>query len=172
MIEPQNQELSVTKQCEMLSIPRSSYYNYNKTAPANDVEIVASINTIYAKRPAYGSRRITEILQRRGIDINRKKTQRLMREMEIQGVCPKANLSIANREHKKYPYIARDKPITRINQVWSIDITYIKTIFGYVYLIAIIDWHSRFVIAWGMFNTMGEEVCIEVLERALKKGNP
>jgi putative transposase len=92
--------------------------------------------------------------------------------MEIQGVHPKRNLSMANRMHKKYPYIARDQPIERINQVWSADITYIKTKFGTVYLVAIIDWYSRLIIAWGMSNTMGEEFCIEALNKSLQKGIP
>lgn len=130
------------------------------------------INAIYAARPEYGSRRITEILKRGGILINRKRTRRLMREMGIQGVHPKRNLSMANHAHKKYPYIARDKPITRINQVHSTDITYIKTKFGTVYLVAIIDWHSRFVTAWGMSNTMGEEFCTEALNGSLQMGVP
>ena len=95
-----------------------------------------------------------------------------MHDMNIQGVCPKPHLSVTNREHTKYPYIARDAPITHINQVWSTDITYLKTKFGTVYLIAIIDWYSRFVMAWGMFNSMGEEVSIEVVERAFQKGIP
>jgi putative transposase len=172
MIENNNQELSVAKQCDMLNVPRSSYYKYNAKPVAKDAKIIESISILYAKRPSYGSRRITEILQRQGVDINRKKTQRIMRYMKIQGICPKPNLSVANRAHPKYPYIARDKPITRINQVWSTDITYLKTKFGTVYLIAIIDWYSRFVMAWGMFNNMCENVCIEVLERALKKGTP
>jgi putative transposase len=172
MIAKQNQELSVTAQCDMLNVSRSSYYEYIKEPVAKDVKITGAIGIIYAKRPSYGRRRITEILQRQGVNINPKRTQRLMRSMKIQGVCPKPKLSTGNRDHQKYPYIAREKPIVRINQVWSIDITYVKTKFGYVYLIAIIDWHSRFIIAWGIFNCMDEGVCIEVLERALQKGTP
>jgi putative transposase len=172
MIESQHPKLSVVEQCEMLNIARASYYKSNKESSVKDAKIMASIKIIYAKRPAYGSRRITEILQRQGIQINRKKTQRLMHNMNIQGVCPKPHLSVGNSHHKKYPFIARDKPITVINQVWSTDITYVKTKFGTVYLIAVIDWYSRFVMAWGMFNSMGEEVCIEVLEKALQKGAP
>lgn len=172
MVESNNQELSVAKQCAMLNVPRSSYYKHNAKPVVKDVKTIESISIIYAKRPSYGSRRITEILQRQGFDINRKKTQRLMRGMKIEGICPKPNLSIANRAHPKYPYIARDKPITHINQVWSTDITYLKTIFGTVYLIAIIDWYSRFIMAHGIFNSMNEEACVEVLERALKKGTP
>src|SRR5690349_10392112 len=170
MIENNNRELSVAKQCDMLNIARSSYYNCHKESTTKDAEIIKCINTIYDQRPAYGSRRITEILQRQGIRINRKKTQRLMRIMKIQGVYPKRNLSIANQQHKKYPYIARDNPIVRIDQVWSSDITYVKTKFGIVYLVAIIDWYSRIVLSWNMSNGMNEEFCVEALERSLTKG--
>ena len=130
------------------------------------------INSIYAAHPEYGSRRITEILKRSGEGINRKRTRRLMSEIGIQGVHPKRNLSMANRAHKKYPYIARDKPIVRINQVSSTDITYIKTKFGTVYLVAVIDWYSRLIMAWRMSNSMGEEFCIEALNEALQRGIP
>lgn len=172
MIDCVDSSLSISQQCDMVNISRSSFYEYKKENPATDQEIENMINVIYASHPEYGSRRITDILIRGGILINRKRTQRLMREMKIQGIHPKRNLSMANRKHKKYPYIARDKPIVRINQVWSTDITYIKTKFGTVYLVAIIDWYSRFVMAWGMSNTMGEEFCIDALNRALQKGTP
>ena len=95
-----------------------------------------------------------------------------MRKINVKGICPKQNLSRSNSEHQKYPFIARDEPIVRINQVWSTDITYIKTQFGFVYLVAVIDWHSRMIIEWGMSNYMGEEFCIEALEKALKRGMP
>lgn len=172
MIDSYHQKLSVVEQCNMLNVARASYYKHNKQSSVKDAKIIASIKVIYAKRPAYGSRRITEILQRQGTQINRKKTQRLMHDMNIQGIFPKPNLSIGNSQHTKYPFIAREKPIIRINQVWSTDITYVKTKFGTVYLIAVIDWYSRFVMAWGMFNSMGEEVCIEVLKKALQKAIP
>jgi len=172
MIDCVDPTLSISQQCKMVNINRSSYYEYRKENPATDQEVKDMINVIYASRPEYGSRRITEILRRGGIEINRKRTQRLMREMGIQGICPKQNLSKANHAHKKYPYIARDKPITRINQVQSTDITYIKTKFGTVYLVAIIDWYSRFILSWRMSNTMGEEFCIEALNQSLQKGVP
>jgi len=172
MIEQKNTQLSVSKQCEMLNIARSSYYDYAQAPVASDAAMVERIGKIYSKRPTYGSRRILDIIRRQGDTINRKKVQRLMRKMNIQGVCPKQNLSIAKQEHKKYPYIARDVPIVRINQVWSTDITYLKTKFGKVYLVAVIDWHSRLVLSWGMSNYMGEEFCVEALEKSLKQGAP
>ena len=172
MIDKQDPQLSVFQQCTMLNIARSSYYNHVQELDATDVEITDRISKIYTKRPEYGSRRIQDIIRRQGTAINRKKVQRLMRKMNIRGVCPKPNLSIVKREHQKYPYIARDVPITRINQVWSTDITYVKTAFGTVYLVAVIDWHSRLVLSWGLSNYMGEEFCVEALEKALQKGIP
>jgi putative transposase len=172
MIDYTDQKLSVSQQCAMVNISRSSYYEFRKENPTTDQEVKDMISAIYASHPEYGSRRMTDILKRRGVTINRKRTQRLMREMGIQGIHPKKNLSMANDVHKKYPYIARNKPIVRINQVWSTDITYIKTKFGMVYLVAIMDWHSRYVMASGMSNTMGEEFCIEALKKALQKGVP
>ncbi len=172
MIDRAELGLSISQQCEMVKVARSSYYEYSKEDLANDQELKDLIDVIYDSHPEYGSRRITEMLKRRGILINRKRTQRLMQEIGIQGVHPKRNLSIANRNHKKYPFIARDKPITQINQVWSTDITYIKTVFGTVYLVAIIDWHSRLIIAWEMSNTMGEEFCIVTLNKALQSNKP
>lgn len=172
MIDCADLTISISKQCEMVNVSGSSYYAYKKEHADADTEVKNMINVIYAAHPEYGSRRITEILKRRGTTINRKRTQRLMRDIGVQGIHPKRNLSVANRAHKKYPYIARDKPITRINQVWSADITYIKTRFGTVYLVAIIDWYSRLVIAWKMSNTMGEEFCIDALNMALEMGTP
>ena len=172
MIDCADLTISVSKQCEMVNVSSSSYYAYKKEHIETDSEVKKMINVIYAAHPEYGSRRITEILKRGGTFINRKRTQRLMQDIGIQGVHPKRNLSMANRAHKKYPYIARDKQITRINQVWSTDITYIKTMFGTVYLVAIIDWYSRLVIAWKMSNTMGEEFCVDTLNLALQMGTP
>jgi putative transposase len=172
MIKESDSSLSVMAQCKMVNISRSSYYDYKKEKGSSDQELKENINCIYAANPAYGSRRITNILQRSGVVINRKKTQRLMREMGIEGIYPKRNLSMQNYEHRKYPFIAREKPLVRPNQVWSADITYLKTTFGTVYLVAIIDWYSRFIMSWKMSNTMTENFCIETLQEALKRGRP
>jgi putative transposase len=172
MIEKEHPHLSTSQQCKMLNIARSSYYDYAQGPTAPDEALVDRIGKIYGEKPAYGSRCIKEIICRQGTKINRKKVQRLMREMNIQGICPKPNLSLSSLEHKKYPYIARDEPIVRINQVWSTDITYVTTKFGTVYLVAVIDWHSRLILSWNMSNSMGEEFCIEALEKSLTKGIP
>lgn len=172
MIEEFNCKLSVAEQCRMVNISRSSFYAYKQQQPLNDQEIINAISAIYNQHPEYGSRRITAILKRQGINVNRKRTQRLMKLMNIQGVQKKRNLSIPRKDHQKYPYIARDNPITCINQVWSTDITYINTKWGTVYLVAVIDWHSRFILSSEMSNTMSEHFCIKALDDALKLGKP
>jgi putative transposase len=172
MVEREHLQLSISQQCNMVNISRSSYYNYMQEQESNDKVIRERIDTIYQKRPEYGSRRIRSILQRQGTTINRKRVQRIMRMMDIQGVCPKQNLSKSNHEHQKYPFIARRNPIVRINQVWSTDITYLKTRWGTVYLIAVIDWHSRLILSWNISNNMCEEFCIDALSQALKRGCP
>lgn len=172
MIERDNDSLSIYQQCEMVNIPRSSYYNSVKQSESRDEAVIERINTIYQQHPEYGSRRIRSILERQGDVINRKRVQRIMRTMNIQGICPKKNLSKPHDEHKKYPFIARRDPIVRIDQVWSTDITYLRTRFGYAYLVAVIDWYSRLILSWNMSNNMCEEFCIEALEHALKRGCP
>lgn len=172
MIETSNTQLSIAMQCEMVNLNRSTYYDYMRQKQDTDLDLKQRIDAIYTKHPVYGSRRVTEILRRHRITINRKRTQRLMREMNIQGIHQKRNLSVARREHTKYPYIAREKPITKIMQVWSTDITYLLTPFGTVYLVAIMDWHSRFIMSWNMSNTMDESLCTDPLRAALRKGTP
>jgi putative transposase len=173
MIENKHPRLSVHKQCEMVNVPRSSYYEYIKQSSLQDSMVIERIEKIYRGRPEYGSRRIRSILQRQGLTINRKKVQRLMRSMNIKGVCPKEKPCITtNKPHIKYPFIARDNPIVRIDQVWSTDITYVKTRFGTVYLAAIMDWYSRFIMSWNSSNTMSEDFCIDALQKSLKRGKP
>lgn len=172
MISTIDTKLTIIQQCDMVGVQRSSYYDFNREEPAEDHDLKSRIESIYTAHPEYGSRRITEILKRGGVSINRKRTQRLMQEMGVQGIHPKRNLSLANAEHKKYPYIARDVPIVRINQVWSTDITYLIMPFGVVYLVAIIDWHSRLIISFRISNSMGEDFCIDALDDALKRGTP
>jgi putative transposase len=169
MIEPSNDRLSVAQQCAMVNIQRSSYYSYIEEKVASEQVLQDKIGNIYAKNPEYGSRKITDILRRHGLVINRKKIQRLMRKLNIQGLEPKRKLSVPKREHTKYPYIARDKPITKINQVWSTDITYITTRHGVVYLVAIIDWYSRFILSHGLSNTMDDAFCNRILEAAVQR---
>lgn len=149
MIEWQDSELSITKQAELLSLNRSSLY-YKPVGPsAEDVAIKHRIDEIYTKYPFYGSRRITALLIREGVNINRKRVQRHMREMGIQAVYPGSNLRKRNLQHRIYPYLLKGVNINYPNHVWSIDITYIRLQRSWMYLAAVIDWYSRYVISCG-----------------------
>jgi putative transposase len=132
------------------------------------------IDKIYTEFPFYGSRKITKQLRRDlpGMHINRKRVQRLMERMGISAIYPKPNTSWAHPAHKKYPYLLRDVEIDRVGQVWSTDITYIPLERGFAYLVAVIDWHSKYVLSWRLSNTMDVSFCVDALQEALRKGTP
>lgn len=130
------------------------------------------IDEIYTRHPFYGSRRITAQLNRDGRQWNRKRIQRLMRLMGIQGIAPGPNTSKGHLEHKVYPYLLRGMEINKVNQVWSTDITYIPMTKGFMYLVAVIDWYSRYVLSWALSNTMETTFCVEALEQALAVNTP
>jgi putative transposase len=130
------------------------------------------IDKQYTRFPYYGVPRMTAWLRREGHDANHKRIERLMRIMGIQGVCPKRNLSKSDEQHKKYPYLLNDLDIVRPNQVWSSDITYIRLSKGFVYLVAVMDWFSRYVLSWRLSNTLDTQFCIDALDVALQKGSP
>jgi len=130
------------------------------------------IDRQYTKTPFYGSRRMRNHLRRADYKINRKRVQRLMRLMGLEAIYPKPRTSIPNKAHKIYPYLLRDVNIEHINQVWSADITYIPITGGFMYLVAVIDWYSRYVLSWRLSNTMGVNFCLEALEDALQIATP
>lgn len=130
------------------------------------------IDQLYTKCPFYGILRMTAWLQRQGHSVNHKRIRRLMRKMGIQGICPKRNLSKAPGNHEKYPYLLGGLKIDHPNQVWCSDITYIRLVNGFVYLVAIMDWFSRFVLSWAISNTLDTSFCMEALDRALQQGKP
>jgi putative transposase len=156
----------------MLSIHRSSYYY----EPAKETEfnlwLMREIDKIYTEMPSYGSRKITEELIRQGHSINRKRVQRLMRMMGIQVIYPKPVLSKVDLSHKKYPYLLKGVKIENVNHVWSTDITYIPLRKGYLYLVAILDWFSRYVITWRISKSLESGFCMDALEDALNRGKP
>jgi len=164
-IERQNKMIPVKRQAEFLGIARSTVYYQPRINPYN-LELMHLINEQYTKTPFYGSRRIREILKRKGYLINRKRIQRLMRLMSIEAIYPKPNLSKPHPGHKIYPYLLRNLKISRINQVWGIDITYIRLSHGWLYLVAIMDWMSRYVLSWELSIDMDVNFCIIALERA------
>lgn len=155
-----------------MTINRSSlYYKPAQLSPA-EFALKRRIDEIYTAHPAHGSRMIAKILRREGYNINRKAVQRHMREMGISGVCPGPNLSRRNHQHSVYPYLLRNLPIIHPNQVWAIDITYIRLAQGWVYLVAIIDWHSRYIISWEISLTLDIGFVLQALKQALKQAIP
>ncbi|MFC0613614.1 IS3 family transposase, partial [Scopulibacillus daqui] len=172
MVEWKDSELPITQQADLLSLNRSSLY-YKPVDPSpEELTIKHRIDEIYTKYPFYGSRRMTIQLNREGVNINRKAVQRHMREMGIQGISPGPNLSKRNLQHRIYPYLLRGVTISHPNHVWGIDITYIRMQKGWMYLVAVIDWYSRFVISWELDQTLEIDFVLEAVRRALSKGQP
>ena len=167
MVTKNHEFLSVRKQCALLGVWRSNAY-YHAEAPPDESILANEIHEIWLDMPCYGYRKITKELQRRGHTINHKKVLRLMRDMRIMALYPKPRTTMINNQHKKYPYLLRDLKIIGPNHVWKTDITYIRLPGGFVYLIAIIDVFSRFIISWSLSTTLEVDFCIEALESALQ----
>ena len=161
--------LPVARQCELLELPRSTFYHVPKPVSDEELELMRLIDRCHLKYPFYGSRRIRDWLEDQGHRVNRKRIQRLMRTMGLAALYPKRNLSRANQAHKVYPYLLRNLSIERPNQVWATDVTYIPMARGFVYLVAIMDWYSRRVLSWRVSNTMDVSFCIDALEEAIER---
>lgn len=173
MINLQDSYFSITEQCNLLSINRSSYYYQPKGLSAEDLEIMNVIDETYTAHPYYGSRRMSKYLQTKGYDVGRKALRRYYSIMGLAAVYPKMNLSKRNQAHKVYPYLLNGLEITRPNHVWSTDITYIRMFQGFVYLVAIIDWYSRYILSWRVSISLEGEFCVAALEEAMEKyGKP
>ena len=171
MIDRDHQKLSIRQQCDLIEVHRSSLY-YQVRPKADDSVLMNKVHELWLKRPFYGYRRITQNLKREGRAVNYKRTLRLMREMNLQALYPKKNLSKPGAGHKIYPYLLRNLSIDRPNQVWATDITYIKLPQGVVYLVALIDVYSRYIVSWELSNCIDRTFCIVMLEKALKKATP
>jgi putative transposase len=163
---------TITRQLELAMLTKTFYYYKPIPESPNNLLIMDLIDKIYTEYPFYGSRKMVEGLARMGHIVNRKRVLRLMQKMGLCPIYPKPNLSKKNNLHKIYPYLLRNIEIIKPNQVWSTDITYIPVRSGYFYLIAIIDWFSRYVLSWKLSNTMDIDFCIEVLDEALKIAIP
>jgi putative transposase len=171
-VDPADTVLSVSQQCELLDLSRSSYYYEPAKESAENLALMALLDKEYTARPFRGSRGMTAWLRREGHEVNRKRVQRLMRLMGLEAVYPKPRLSVGGAGHRVYPYLLRNVSIERVNQVWSTDITYIPMPNGFMYLTAVIDWYSRYVLAWRLSNTLDVGFCLEALEGALSQGCP
>lgn len=172
LIEPDNEEISVRRQCELIGLNRSNVYYEPVGITEETLRLMHRVDEIFTEYPFYGSRRIQETLVREGVWVGRERVQRCMREMGLRAIYPKRSLSKRHPGHKIYPYLLRDKEISRPNEVWATDITYQRLKRGFVYLTAIIDWYSRYVLSWRISNTMEVTFCAEALESALEKGSP
>jgi putative transposase len=171
LIDKTNSNGSISHQAELLGISRSSIY-YAPVVDEYDLLLKRLLDEQYTQMPFYGSRRMTALLKRKGHDVNRKHVQRLMREMGIEAIYPKPDLSKPHPRHKIYPYLLSDVGIDRKDQVWASDITYIPLARGFMYLVAIIDWWSRYVLAWQLSTSMEASFCVNALDMALKFGAP
>jgi len=165
--------LSVRRQCEILALNRSSLYYESVGPDSEELELMRRIDELHLKFPFYGSRRMSRELRNQGLVVNRKRVQRLMRIMDLEALAPKPNTSKPAPEHPVYPYLLRNLSICRPNQVWATDITYIPLAHGFAYLVAIMDWYSRRVLAWRLSNSLDTSFCVEALEDALARfGQP
>jgi putative transposase len=169
MIEPGHESISIERQCELIGLVRSMWYYKPKPEDPEDLRLMKMLDEQYTKRPFYGVLRMTEWLKKLKEKVNVKRVRRLLRKMGLTAIYPKRNLSKPAPGHKIYPYLLKGLAILRPNQVWSTDITYIRLKQGFVYLVAVIDWHSRYVLSWGVSVTMESNFCLEALEQALRK---
>ena len=171
-MEKDHPDLSIRRQCELLGLNRSGLYYQPVGESKENLLLMRLLDEQYTRTPFYGSRKMTEWLVRQGYAVNRKRISRLMELLGIEAVYPKPKLSSPGEGHRIYPYLLRGKTVDRVNQVWSTDITYIRMAEGFLYLVAVMDWFSRFVLSWSLSLTMEVEFCVEALKRALLKGQP
>jgi putative transposase len=167
MIDPIHPKISVSRQCQLLALPRSTRYHQPKPVADETLNLMKQIDELYMMHPFYGARQMMCALNRLGYKVGRKRVSRLMALMGLEAIYRKPNLSKASPGHSIYPYLLRGLAVNRPNQVWATDITYIPVNGGYAYLCAIIDWHSRRVLGWELSNTMDTGFCVRVLKRAL-----
>ena len=172
MIDAGLMDIPVSRQCELLGMSRSGYYYKPQGESPLNLHLMNLIDEQYTKMPYYGAEKMTAWLKRQGYKANPKRIRRLMRKMGLEAIYPKRNLSIPSAEHKKYPYLLRDLAIECPEQVWCADITYIRMAQGFLYLVAIMDWYSRYVLSWRLSNTLDAGFCLEALEAALAISQP
>jgi len=172
MIKP-NADLSISRQSQLLSVSRSSLYYRPRPDSAEELDLLKRLDELFTENPMYGSRRMQVALERAGVRVGRRRIRRLMRKLGLWAVTPRPDTSRPHPEHKIYPYLLRDLVIERPNQVWATDITYIPMRRGFLYLVAILDWATRKVLAWRLSNTLTSDFCVAALNEALARyGKP
>jgi putative transposase len=164
--------LSVRRQCDLLALSRSTLYSKPATESQENLALMRAIDEQYLKTPFYGRRKMSHHLERLGYGVNVKRVARLMRLMGLEALYPRPKTSVPSKEHRVYPYMLKHLAIVRPNQVWSADITYLPMKSGFLYLVAILDWFSRYVLSFRLSNTLDGLFCLETLDRALSNGRP
>jgi len=172
LVEKDHEALSVRRQCELFAFNRSSLYYERIGLSEEDQAILNEMDRIYLDFPYYGSRRMSRELKRRGYNVGRHKTRRLMRILGVEAIYPRKRLSIPDKEHQIYPYLLRNVDIDRPDVAWAADITYIRLKHGFVYLVAVMDIYSRYIVSWKISTTLETDFCCEALGEALKRGKP
>jgi putative transposase len=167
MIEPKHPKLSVSRQCALLELARASYYRQPEPESDQNLQLMRIIDETYLAYPFFGSRQMRNWLRLQGHPVNRKRVQRLMRQLGLEAIYRKPNLSAANPQHRVYPYLLKGLVIDRPNQVWATDITYLPIKGGFAYLCAVIDWHTRRVLTWELSNTLDASFCAQAVRRAM-----
>lgn len=172
MIEAAHPQISIARQCDLVGLPRSTYYYHTQGESAENLTLMRLLDQQYTDTPYYGIRRMTAWLRSQGYAVNHKRVARLLHTMGLETIYPKPRLSQPHPAHRVYPYLLRGVPITRVNQVWSTDITYIRLHGGFIYLVAVMDWFSRYVLSWAVSITMDVSFCLEALDQALEVARP
>jgi putative transposase len=172
MIEPKHPTMSIRRQCALLGLNRSTLYYQPATESAFNLKVMRLIDEQYLQTPFYGWPRMTAHLRRQGYQVNGKRIRRLMQLMNLQAIYPKPKTTIAAKDHQVYPYLLGDLEITHPNQVWSADITYVPMQRGFMYLVAVLDWFSRYVLAWQLSSTLDGSFCLDALQHALQVSTP
>ena len=171
-IDPNHPEISISRQCELLGLSRSGLYYRPRGEDADNERLMRRIDEQYTLTPFYGVAKMTAWLRRRGEAVNPKRVRRLMRLMGLEAIYPKPRLSLQNKANPVYPYLLKGLVIDRPDRVWAADITYIRMYRGWVYLVAVMDWFSRYVLSWEVCTTLDAGFCLAALDRALGRGRP
>ena len=172
LVERGHERISMARQCELVGLARASYYYQARPESEENLELMRMLDRQYMRTPFYGVARMTAWLRRQGRDVNGKRVRRLLRRMGLEAIYPKRRTSIPIGGNRVYPYLLRGVAVARANQVWATDITYIRLRRGFVYLVAVMDWYSRYVVSWELSPTREADFCVRALEQALGRGRP
>jgi putative transposase len=171
-VNPAHRDIPVVRQCELLDLAPSTFYYQSSRDERLNLKLMRRLDEEYTKHPFFGSRKLVVRLRKAGFAVNRKRVQGLMRRMGLEAIYRKPRLSVPGRQHKRYPYLLKGMTIERPDMAWCADITYIRLAHGFVYLVAILDWRSRYVLGWSLSTTLEKEFCLEALRGALRISRP